>query len=149
MYFFLMTCDLSEACAQLLSQVWLFVTPWTVAHRAPLSTGFPRQEYWRELPFPHPGDLPDLGIEPMSPESPAFAGGFFTTAPWSIRWCNKLRVKMERAGGENHWIRLSRNDLRRKIRTEIELYYGNLNNEEFQIDGSNLHYQMFSGSSLT
>ena len=42
------------------------VTPWTVAHQAPLSTGFSRQEYWRELPFPSPGDLPDLGIEPMS-----------------------------------------------------------------------------------
>ena len=76
-----MTCDLSEACAQLLSQVRLFMTPWTVAHQAPLSMGFPRQEYWRELPFPPPGNLPDLGMEPMSPESPALAGGFFTTAP--------------------------------------------------------------------
>ena len=77
----LMTCDLSEACAQLLSQVLLFVTSWTVAHQGPLSMGFSRQEYWRELPFPPPGDLPDPGIEPMSPESPALAGGFFTTAP--------------------------------------------------------------------
>ena len=76
-----MTCDVSEACAQLLSQVRLFQTPWTVARQAPLSTAFPRQEYWRELPFPPPGTLPDLGIEPMSPESPALAGGFFTTAP--------------------------------------------------------------------
>ena len=42
------------------------VTPWTVAHQAPLSTGFSRQEYWRELPFPSPGDLPDPGIEPAS-----------------------------------------------------------------------------------
>ena len=41
-------------------------TPWTVAHQAPLSTGFSRQEYWSGLPFPSPGDLPDLGIEPMS-----------------------------------------------------------------------------------
>ena len=44
-----------------------FVTPWTVAHQAPLSTGFPRQEYWSGLPFPPPGDLPDPGIEPTSP----------------------------------------------------------------------------------
>ena len=43
-----------------------FVTPWTVAHQAPLSMGFPRQEYWSELPFPSPGDLPDTGIEPTS-----------------------------------------------------------------------------------
>ena len=42
-------------------------TPWTVAHRAPLSKGFPRQEYWSGLPFPSPGDLPDPEIEPQSP----------------------------------------------------------------------------------
>ena len=41
--------------------------------------GFPRQVYWSELPFPPPGDLPDPGIEPMSPASPALIGGFFTT----------------------------------------------------------------------
>ena len=40
---------------------------WTVACQAPLSIGFSRQEYWSELPFPSPGDLPDLGIEPWSP----------------------------------------------------------------------------------
>ena len=40
-----------------------FATPWTVAHQAPLSTGFPRQEYWNGLPFPSPEDRPDLGIE--------------------------------------------------------------------------------------
>ena len=46
--------------------------------QAPLSMGFSRQEYWSRLPFPFPGDLPDPGIEPMSP---VLAGGFFTTAP--------------------------------------------------------------------
>ena len=45
----------------------LFVTPWAVAHQAPLSTEFSRQEYWSEVPFPAPGDLPDPGIEPGSP----------------------------------------------------------------------------------
>ena len=40
---------------------------WTEAHQAPLSMGFPRQENWNGLPFPSPGDLPDTGIEPMSP----------------------------------------------------------------------------------
>ena len=39
------------------------VTPWTVAHKAPLSMGFPKQEYWNGLPFPTPGDLPNPGIE--------------------------------------------------------------------------------------
>ena len=62
--------------ACLLSHVWLFVTPWTIARQATLSVGFPRQEYWSGLPFPSPGDLPDPGVEPVSP---ALAGGFFTT----------------------------------------------------------------------
>ena len=45
----------------------LFGTPWTAALQAPLSMGFSRQEYWSGLPFPSPGDLPDPGIEPISP----------------------------------------------------------------------------------
>ena len=53
------------------------MTPWTVAHQAPLSMGFSRQEYWSGLPCPPPGDLEDPGIEPASVTSPAVAGGFF------------------------------------------------------------------------
>ena len=56
--------------AVLLSRVWLFATIWTVAHQIPLSVGFFRQEYYNGLPCPPPGDLPDPGIEPMSPVSP-------------------------------------------------------------------------------
>ena len=56
-----------------------FVTPWIVACRAPLSMGFPWQEYESGLPLPPPGDLHNPGIEPTSPVSPALAGGFFTT----------------------------------------------------------------------
>ena len=52
------------------SHVWFFTTPRTVARQAPLSIGFPRQEYWNGLPFPPPGDLPDPRIEPLSPTSP-------------------------------------------------------------------------------
>ena len=48
--------------------VLLFVTPWAVAHQAPLSMGLSRQEYWSGLPFPSPGDLPNPEIEPGSPE---------------------------------------------------------------------------------
>ena len=50
-----------------LSRVQLFATLWTVAHQAPPSMGFSRQEHWSGLPFPSPGDLPDPGIEPRSP----------------------------------------------------------------------------------
>ena len=53
-------------------------TPWTVACKAPLFTGFPRQEYWSELSFPPPSDLPNPRIEPPSP---ALAGRFLTTEP--------------------------------------------------------------------
>ena len=65
-----------------LSHVWLFATSWTVACQAPLSMGLSRQEYWSELPFPPPWDLPNPGIEPMSLASPALAGGFFTTSTY-------------------------------------------------------------------
>ena len=69
---------LSHMCvyAQLLSRVQLFATPWTVTHLSHLSMEFSRQEYWSQLPFPPPGDLPDPGIEPASL---AFTGGYFTT----------------------------------------------------------------------
>ena len=52
---------------KLLSRVRLFATPWTVAHQAPLSMGFSRQEYWSGLPFPSIWDLPSPRIEPRSP----------------------------------------------------------------------------------
>ena len=51
----------------LLSRVWLFETPWTVAHQALQSMEFSRQEYWSGLPFPSPGDLPNPGTEPGRP----------------------------------------------------------------------------------
>ena len=53
-------------------------TLWTVVHQTPLSMGFSRQEYLSGLPCPFPGDLPDPGIEPVSP---TLTGGFFTTEP--------------------------------------------------------------------
>ena len=62
-------------CARMLRlfrRVRLFATLWTVAPQAPLSMGFSRQEYWRGFPCPPPGDLPDSGIEPVSPLAPAF-----------------------------------------------------------------------------
>ena len=63
-----------------LSHVWLFVTPGTVAHQAPQSMEFSRQEYWSGLPFPSPGDLPNPGTEPGSP---TLKGRCFTI--WATR----------------------------------------------------------------
>ena len=60
-------------CVCMVSHNQLFVTPWTVAHQAPLSMGFSRQEYWTGLPFPPPGNLPDPGIEPTALVSPTLS----------------------------------------------------------------------------
>ena len=65
------------------SSVQLFAILWAVACQAPLSMGFSKQEYWSGLPCPPPGDLPDLGIEPVPLTSPALAGRLFTT---SAQW---------------------------------------------------------------
>ena len=79
---------LCVSCAQTLSRVRLFATPWTVSLQAPLSMGFPSPEYWSGLPFPSPGDLPSPGIKPESPESPALGGRSFTTgATWEALRC--------------------------------------------------------------
>ena len=58
---------LGKVKALVTSHVWLFAAPWTVAHKAPLSIEFSRQEYWSGLPFPSPGCLPNPGIKPGSP----------------------------------------------------------------------------------
>ena len=73
------------------SRVRLFAIPWTVAYQALPLMGLSRQEHWRGLPFPSPGDLPDPRIKPVSP---ALAGRFFTTEPpgkpillpWDIKY---------------------------------------------------------------
>ena len=65
------------------SCVQLFLTLWVIAHQAPLSMGFSKQEYWSGLLCPPPGDFPDPGIEPKSLMSPALAGMFFIVrATW-------------------------------------------------------------------
>ena len=65
-------------CVCVLRHVWLFATPWTVAHQASLCMKFSGQEYWSKLPFLPLGDLPHPGIKPLSP---ALASRFLTTEP--------------------------------------------------------------------
>ena len=71
-------------CACVLSPDQYFAIPWTGALQAPGSVEFPRQIYWSGLPFPTPRDLPNPGIEPVSP---ALAGRCFTTAPHGKPFC--------------------------------------------------------------
>ena len=81
--------------------------------------GFPRKEYWSGLPFPSPGDLPDPGIKPVSPTSPASASSFFTIEPprnptkamfsykWLLRWTpKKWKVKHVQEQGNLGHLRL-------------------------------------------
>ena len=68
------------SCYLVINSCLTFANPWTVAHQAPLSMGFFRQEYWSGFPCLPPGDLPNPGTEPMSLTSPALAGKFFTTS---------------------------------------------------------------------
>ena len=77
---FLAYCSLDIVLSHF-SHVQLFVTPWTIAHQAPLSMGFSRQEYWSRLPFPPPGCLPNPGIEPASLMFPALQTGSLLLAP--------------------------------------------------------------------
>ena len=84
-------------CACVLSpfrHVRLFATLWTITHHAPLSIGFSRQEHWRGLPWPPPGN-PNPEIKSVSLTSPAVAGKFFTTsATWEAHICVYMFVSM-------------------------------------------------------
>ena len=85
-------------CVQSLSHVWLFVTPWTVTHQAPLSMGFSRQQSWSGLSCPSPGDRPDPALEPWSPALQADSLPFFWAtrkALSAVGWGHK-----EEAGGD-------------------------------------------------
>ena len=109
--------SLSCVCVCVLSHfscVQLFVIQWTVACQAPLSMGFPRQEYWTGLPCLPSGDLSNPGMELMSLISPALAGRFLTTsATWDAH-CVPCGILFSQPGVEpapsalellslNHW----------------------------------------------
>ena len=70
------------------------MTPWTVAHKAPLSMEFSRQEFWSQLPFPTPGDLPDPGIEPACLVPPAFGRAMPETQVLSLGQEDPLEKRM-------------------------------------------------------
>ena len=75
-----MPCSGFVPCACTLSHIWFFATPWTVSLPGSFGHGI-FQAFWRGLPFPTAGDLPNQRIKPASSASPAFAGRFFTIAP--------------------------------------------------------------------
>ena len=83
-------------CVCVFSCVWLFEAQWIIAHQAPLSMEFSRQEYWSGVTFPTAGDLPDPGIEPTSLAYPVLAGRFFTTsATWeALVYYKEIKMMM-------------------------------------------------------
>ena len=91
------------SCVCMISHIWLFTTPWTVAHQAPLSVEFSREEYWSKLPFPSAGDLPDPGIEPTSLESPVFL--FSHYARWWVWDTERISslLKIHSSWQRRHW----------------------------------------------
>ena len=106
----------------MLNRVQIFVTPWTVAHRTPLSMEFSRPEYWSGLPFPMP-DLPDPGIEPTSLGFPALAGGLLTTEPPEKP--NRLvRAPAMPEGGATLQVKISQTRISTHVR-EVQCINGN------------------------
>ena len=97
-------------CGGLVPKLCLtLATPWTVAHKAPLFSGFPRQEYWSGLPFPSPGDLPDPGIKSMSP---ALQANSLPLSHQRSSWCadhNKLWKILKEMEIPDHLTCLLRN----------------------------------------
>ena len=88
-------CEIYPCCCCLVSKLCLilFVTPWSVAHQAPLSMGFPTQESWSGLPFPSPGNLPGPRIKPLST---ALANRCFTTeSSGKPEICPGIRLKLD------------------------------------------------------
>ena len=110
--------DKSAGVLSSLSRVWLCATLWAVVHQAPLSIGFSRQEYWSGLPCPSPGELPNPGIKPLSPNCLALAGDSITSrfffffflsimSPWKPLTqsgkCKRIRIRMRRRRGNRKY----------------------------------------------
>ena len=90
----------SPSCVHLshFSRVRLFVTSWIVVGQAPLSMGFPRQEYWSGLPCLPPGNLPDPGTEPRSPASSASQAVCLQLSPWGSQYAAHKHINPRRVG---------------------------------------------------
>ena len=98
-------------------------TPWTVAHQAPVSMGFSRQEYWSGLPCSPPGELPNPGLQPESLTSLALAGGLFiTNATWEAQKVMKGMGKKEKIKQQSLVRRWGRGTwLNRKVKVSFEM----------------------------
>ena len=85
-------------CGHSFTRAQLFVALWTVAPQVPLAMDFSRQEYWRGLPFPSPGDPLDPKIEPVALVSPVLAGGFLPSEPPNVRSRPQIHIFLQSCG---------------------------------------------------
>ena len=92
---------------QMLSHAWLFASPWTVTHQAPLSMGFSKQDYWNGLPFPPPQHHLNRGTRPTSPLSPALAGG---TLYYLSHWGSPMFILIPITTDKATWLELIRSN---------------------------------------
>ena len=101
------------------SHVQLFATWWTVAHQAPLSMWFSRQEHWSTLLWPPPRDLPDPGIKSLCLASPTLAGGFLTTSSTFMETLeiplDCKEIKPVNPKGNQPWIFIGRTDAKAEV----------------------------------
>ena len=120
----------ANVCTSMLSHfsdVQLCATLWTVAHQAPRSMGFSRQEYRNRQPFPSPGDLLDPGIEPSSLMPSALAGGFFTTgATFFYVGEQMVVIRLYRYSRGVEWggLQISSSHTYHKSRSTLNLFTG-------------------------
>ena len=108
-----------HVCACVLTQSRLFAIPLTGVRQTPLSMEFSRQERWRGLPFPTPGDLPNPAIELKSLESSALAGGFFTTGPPGKTGIQLLVEELRSLKLQTVWQRHKKKKKKKKTETEL------------------------------
>ena len=108
-------------CAQPFSPVWLFATPWTVAHQAPLPMEFSRQEYWSRLPFSYSRGLPDSGIKPASLTAPALAAGLLTT---TTTWEAHIAVYWDWNNDTSKICRIEEHKLQKNVYTLMSYISG-------------------------
>ena len=106
-------------CVCMLSHVWtLFATPWTVALQAPMSMVFSKQEYWSELPFPSPWDLPNDTDNELMP--PAVAGRFFYH--WATWEAQKIKNKVSPQNEIKWRVKMMREKWRKRTIVRQHIY---------------------------
>ena len=105
------------------------MTLWTIACQAPLSVELSKQEYWSGLPFPAPGNLHDMGIEPVSLAFHSLTDRFFTTVPSGKPFCIEKEIINKMKKQSMGWVKIFANNVTKKgLISKIYKHFLQLNN---------------------